>query len=303
MHLRLRQHHRQAIWAYIFLAPVLIFFALFVIYPVLRAFQYSLYRWLLGVPNRQFVGIDNYRRLFTDDPLFLTSIWNTVRFTVGTLVPTIALALGLALIFNRPDLRARGLFRTIYFIPVVSSLVAVGFIWRWLLEPSFGLVNFLLRLVDIKGPGWLASPTWAMPGIMLMSVWRDVGFYMVIFLAGLQTIPRDFQEAAMVDGANAWQRFWKITIPLLNPTLVFATVIGIINGLQLFTQVYVMTASGGTLPGGPLNTTRPIVLHIVEAAFRSQNIGYASAAAFILFIMILVCALIQLRLVERPFEY
>jgi multiple sugar transport system permease protein len=142
-----------------------------------------------------------------------------------------------------------------------------------------------------------------MPGIMIMSVWRDVGFYMVIFLAGLQTIPRDFQEAAMVDGANVWQRFWKITIPLLNPTLVFATVIGIINGLQLFTQVYVMTASGGTLPGGPLNTTRPIVLHIVEAAFRSQNIGYASAAAFILFIMILVCALIQLRLVERPFEY
>lgn len=300
---RLRQSQRLALWAYLFLLPALIFFAVFVIYPVLRALQYSFYDWPLGVPNKTFIGIENYRRLLTEDKVFLTAVWNTFYFTFGTLIPTILLSLGLALILNRPALKARGLFRTIYFIPVVSSLVAVGFVWRWLFEPSFGFVNYLLRLIHLKGPGWLASPEWAMPAIIIMSVWRDLGFYTVIFLAGLQTIPRDFVEAAMVDGATGWQRFWKIILPLLNPTIVFSAVIGVINGLQLFTQVYVMTASGGSLPGGPLNSTRPIVLHIVEAAFRSQNMGYASAGAFVLFIMILIFALLQIRLVERPFEY
>ena len=288
MRLRLTPSRRQALWAYVFLLPVLVFFAVFFIYPVLRAFQYSFYYWPFGVPEKEFLGLENYRKLFAEDKIFLISIWNTVRFTAGTLLPTLALALGLALILNQSWLKGRALFRTIYFLPVVSSLVAVGFVWRWLLEPSFGLVNYLLRLIYIKGPGWLASPTWALPGIMLMSLWRDLGFYMVIFLAGLQTIPRELHEAATVDGANAWQRFWKITLPLLNPTIVFATVIGIIGGLQLFTAVYVMTSSTTLLPGGPLNSTRPMVLHIVESAFRSQNIGYASAAAFVLFVMILI---------------
>lgn len=303
MRLRLTPGRRQTLWAYVFLLPAVIFFAVLFVVPVLRAFQYSFYYWPLGVPDKQFLGLENYRRLFTEDKVFLISIWNTVRYTAGTMVPTLILALGLALILNQPVLKFRGLFRTVYFIPVVSSLVAVGFVWRWLLEPSFGLVNYLLRLVHLQGPGWLASPTWAMPGIMLMSVWRDLGFYMVIFLAGLQTIPRELHEAAMVDGANAWQRFWRITLPLLNPTIVFSAVIGVIGGLQLFTAVYVMTGSTTLLPGGPLNSTRPMVLHIVESAFRSQNIGYASAAAFVLFVMILAFAVLQIRLVERPFEY
>lgn len=303
MHLHLKQSQRQALWAYIFLLPALLFFAVFVVYPVLRALQFSLYDWLLGAPQKTFVGLDNYKKLFTQDPIFLIAIWNTLRFTLGTVIPTIALALAVALILNRPGIKARGLFRTMYFMPVISSLVAVGFVWRWLLEPSFGLVNYILGIFHIPGPGWLASPTWALPGIMLMSVWRDLGYYMVIFLAGLQTIPRDYHEAAMVDGANAWQRFWNITLPLLNPTIVFTAVIGVIGGLQLFTQVYVMTGSTTLLPGGPLNSTRSIVLHIFEVAFRAQNIGYASAAAFVLFVMILVFSLVQIRLVERPFEY
>lgn len=302
MPLQLKPGQRQAIWAYLFLAPALLFFVVFFIYPVLRALQFSFYYWPLGAPAKEFLGLANYVKLFTEDKIFLISIWNTLRFTGGTLVPTLGLALILALILNQP-LRARGLFRTIYFIPVVSSLVAVGFVWRWLLEPSFGLVNYLLRLIGLKGPGWLASPDWAMPGIMLMSIWRDLGFYTVIFLAGLQTIPREFYEAAMVDGANAWQRFWKITLPLLNPTIVFSAVIAVISGLQLFTAVYVMTGSITFLPGGPLNSTRPMVLHIVEAAFRYQEIGYASAAAFVLFFMTLAFSLLQIRLIERPFEY
>lgn len=194
------------------------------------------------------------------------------------------------------------MFRTIYFLPVISSWVVVGFVWRWLLEPSFGVVNYILRLVHIHGPGWLANPSWALPGVMLMSIWRNLGFYMILFLIGLQTIPREFREAAMVDGATAWQRFWRITLPLLNPTIVFAAVIGVINGLQLFTQVYVMTG-GAVLPGGPLDSTHSVVLYIVDSAFRSQNIGCASAAATILFALILTFALLQLRLTERSFDY
>ena len=301
---RFRPRRRQELWAYIFLSPALLFFAVFVVYPTLRSLQYSLYDWPLGVPTKTFVGLENFRRLLTEDRIFLISVWNTALFTVGTLVPTLGLALVLALILNHPLLKARGFFRTVYFLPVVVSLVAVGFVWRWLLEPSFGPVNSIFRVVGLQGPGWLASPTWALPGIMLMSVWRDLGFYMVIFLAGLQTIPRGYHEAAMVDGANVWTRFWRVTLPLLNPTIVFAAVIAVINGLQLFTAVYVMTAgAGGALPGGPLNSTRSVVLHIVEAAFRSQNMGYASAAAFILFVIIMIFALVQVRLIEKPFEY
>lgn len=299
---RWRPRSRQTLWAYVFLAPALLFFAVFVIYPTLRSFQYSLYDWPLGVPTKTFVGLDNYRRLLTDDPVFLTAVWNTVRFTAGTLIPTLAIALLLALALNHPALRLRGLFRTVYFLPFVLSLVAVGFVWRWMLEPTFGPVNFVFRLFGVQGPGWLASPTWALPGVMLMSVWRDVGFYMVIFLAGLQTIPASFHEAAKIDGANAWARFWRVTLPLLNPTLVFASVIAVINGLQLYTAVYVMTGRSG-IYGGPLNSTRSVVLDIVETAFRSLNMGYASAAVFLLFLVILLFSLLQIRLLDRPFEY
>jgi multiple sugar transport system permease protein len=303
MQIRLTPGRRQTLWAYLFLTPALVFFVVFIVYPVLRTFQFSLYEWLLGVPEKTFVGWGNYRELLTEDAIFLQSIYNTLRFTAGTVLPTLALALGIALLLNQKALRGQGLFRTIYFVPVVSSLVAVAFVWRWLLEPSFGLINTLLRFIGIKGPGWLASPEWALPGIMLMSIWRDLGFYVVVFLAGLQTIPQELYEAAMVDGASPWQRFWNITLPLLNSAIVFAAVIGVISGLQLFAPVYVMTGSASKVPGGPSYSTRPIVLHIVQAAFRSLDLGYASAAAFILFALIFVFTLLQIRLIERPFEY
>jgi len=293
---------KQTIWAYVFLAPSLLFFAVFVIYPTIRSFQYSLFDWPLGVPQKTFVGFENYRRLLTDDPVFMTSVWNTVRFTIGTTVPTLVIALLLAMALNHPQLKLRGLFRTVYFLPFVLSLVAVGFVWRWMLEPTFGPVNAVFRSFGIQGPGWLASQTWALPGVMLMSIWRDTGFYMVIFLAGLQTIPAAFHEAAMIDGASPWHRFWKVTLPLLNPTIVFASVIAVINGLQLYTAVYVMTGKSG-IYGGPLNSTRSVVLQIVETAFRSLNMGYASAAVFLLFLAILGLSLLQIRVLDRPFEY
>lgn len=300
--MRITQQQRHALWAWFFLAPALLFFAVFIIWPLIRALQYSLYDWPLGAPTKTFIGFANYQRLIFNDPIFHQSIWNTLRFTVGTIIPTQIIALLVALLLNQARLYGRGFFRTVYFIPVVSSLVAVGFVWRWLLEPSFGLVNFLLRSVGLPGPGWLANPTWALPGVMLMTIWRDIGFYMVIFLAGLQTIPRMYYEAAEIDGANRWESFWNVTLPLLNSTIVLSTVIGVINGLQVFTSIYVMTGSGSVLPGGPLNSTRTMVLHIIEAAFRSSMMGYASAAAFILFLMILIFAYIQIRLTERDVD-
>ena len=293
---------QQAKWAYLFLAPALILFTVTVLYPMVRAIQYSLHQWPLGAP-KTFVGLQNYRRLLLDDPGFRESVQVTLTFTVLSVLPTIALALGVAVLLNDHVIRLRGPFRTIYFVPVVTSLVAVGFVWRALLEPSFGLVNTVIRWLGLPGPGWLADPDWALNGIVLMTVWRDLGFYMVIFLAGLQAIPRDVTDAATMDGANAWQRFRHVTMPLLNPSILLVTVIGVINGLQLFTQVYVMTGSAQQLPGGPLGSTRSVVLYVVEQTFRPLEMGYGSAAAILLFAIIMVVTLVQFRLIQRKFEY
>jgi len=295
-----RRH--QTRWAYLFLAPALLLFALTVFYPMLRALQYSLFEWPLG-GVKTFVGLGNYRRLLLDDGSFRQSLEVTLYFTVLSVLPTIVLALFAAALLNGSRLRLRGLFRTIYFVPVVTSLVAVGYVWRALLEPSFGLVNTVIGWFGVTGPGWLADPSWALDGIVLMTVWRDLGFYMVIFLAGLQAIPREVTDAARIDGAGAWGRFRHVTLPLLNPSIVLAAVIGVINGLQLFTQVYVMTGSAQQLPGGPLGSTRSVVLYVVEQTFRPLEMGYGSAAAFVLFILIMIVTLIQFRLIQRKFEY
>ncbi|MEO6122434.1 MAG: sugar ABC transporter permease [Ilumatobacteraceae bacterium] len=294
---------RQARWAYVFLSPAILLFLLTVIYPMLRSLQYSFFKWPLGNAKKTFLGFDNYKKLLFDDDLFHTSVKNTLHFTILTVIPTIAIALGLALLLNSKRLRGRGVFRTIYFIPVVTSLVAVSFVWRWLLEPTFGLVNTALGWIGIDGPGWLADPSWALQGVMGMTIWRDVGYYMVIFLAGLQTIPKEIHEAASIDGANAWQRFRRVTFPLLNPSIVLAAIIGVIYGLQLFTQVYVMTGTPSKLPGGPLNSTTSVVLFIVQQAFRPLEMGYSSAAAILLFFLIMIVTLVQLKVVQRKFEY
>ena len=294
---------RQAVWAYIFLAPALALFGLTVVYPMVRSVQFSFYKWPLGSAPKTWVGLQNYRTLIADDSNFHQSLRNTLVFTILTVVPTLAIALGMAMVLNSPRLRGRGVYRTIYFIPVVTSLVAVSYVWRWMLEPSFGIINGSLRKVGIKGPGWLADPDWAMNGVIMMTIWRDVGYYMVIFLAGLQTIPRDILEAAKVDGAGTWQRFRRVTFPLLNPSILLAGIVGVIYGLQLFTQVYVMTGSPSKPPGGPLGSTTSVVLYIVQQAFRPLEMGYASAAAILLFMLIMMVTIAQLKLVQRRFDY
>ncbi len=301
--MRLKPRQRQAIWAYVFLTPTLILFALIVIYPFLYAFYLSLQEW--GVfGDTYFVGLQNYRDML-NDPLFWKSLGNTFKWTVGVVPATIIIALLVALILNSQRVKARGAFRTIYFVPVVTNMVAAAFVWRWLFEPTFGVVNYILERLGLPGPGWLASTKWALPAMMVVGIWKQIGFAMVIFLAGLQTIPRDIVEAARIDGATGWQVFSRITLPLLNPTVVFVAVMMVINALRVFTIPYVMSAGGFTygVPGGPLDSTRVFVIHIYDLGFRRFQLGYASANAFALLILIMAATLFQMKVLERPFEY
>jgi len=301
--MRLKPRQRQAIWAYVFLTPTLILFALIVIYPFLYAFYLSLQEW--GVfGDTYFVGLQNYRDML-NDPLFWKSLSNTFKWTVGVVPATIIIALLVALILNSQRVKARGAFRTIYFVPVVTNMVAAAFVWRWLFEPTFGVVNYILERLGLPGPGWLASTKWALAAMMVVGIWKQIGFAMVIFLAGLQTIPRDIVEAARIDGATGWQVFSRITLPLLNPTVVFVAVMMVINALRVFTIPYVMSAGGFTygVPGGPLDSTRVFVIHIYDLGFRRFQLGYASANAFALLILIMAATLFQMKVLERPFEY
>ena len=297
-----RRRTLEVLWAYTFLAPALIFFLVLVVWPMIHALIISFHKWWLLPSEKPFVGIANYAAALRD-PLTLKSLKVTLLYTVAVVPIGGALSLGLALILNNRQIRALGFFRTVYFIPVITTWAAVGFIWRWLFEPSFGLVNTALGLLGVTGPGWLVSPNWALPAIIMTSIWKGMGYNMVIFLAGLQNVPRQYYEAAQIDGANIWQCFWKITLPLLNAVLVFVIVTSIISSFQVFTPIIIMTKVGGAGAGGPLDTTRVLVYHIYDLAFRRGNVGFASAVAFILFAMVMIVTVIHLRLVQREVEY
>lgn len=291
------------VWGCIFLAPALALFAVILVYPLLYALWLGFYDWpVFG--ERTFVGLGNYTRMLSD-PLFRKSLVNTVCWTCCVVPATVVISLAVALLLEAKFLKGRSLFRTIYFIPVVTSVVGAAFAWKWLFEPTFGVINWLLGLIGIRGPGWLASTTWALPAMMAVGVWKQVGFAMVIFLAGLQTIPKELKEAATVDGASSSQQFFRVILPLLNPTVVLVLVMLVINAFRVFTIPYVMSAGGFTwaTPGGPLDSTRVLVLHIYDLAFSKFQVGYASATAFVLLVIIMMVTIIQIKLVQRPFEY
>lgn len=293
----------RILWAYIFLLPTLVIFVFIVIYPFLYAFWMSLHAWP-AFGAKQFIGLENYARML-QDPVFWQSLKVVFIWTLGVVPSIIITSLGLAIALNAKWLRGKSIFRTIYFVPVVTSMVASGFVWRWLFEPTFGVVNYALRSLGLPGPGWLATTTWSLPAVMVVGVWKQIGYAMVIFLAGLQTIPKEFTEAGEIDGASPFQVFRHITMPLLNPTIVFVVVILVIHAFGVFTIPYVMTAGGFTygVPGGPLNSTRVFVIHIYDLAFRKFNMGYGSANAFVLLLLIMVVTLIQLKVIQRRFEY
>jgi multiple sugar transport system permease protein len=277
-----------------FLAPSLVPLLLFMIGPMLSSIGLSFLSWDLLSPAR-WVGLSNYRTLIHDG-LFHSALLHTLYFIGGYLPLTFLGGLGLALALNQ---RLKGIawVRTIYFLPVVTSWVVVSLVWEWLLNPQFGMVNRLLSLVGIHGPGWLLDPHWAMPGIIVASAWKDLGFTMVIFLAGLQAIPEDYYEAAALDGAGRWSRFRNVTLPLLSPASFFVVVITLINNFQVFDQVQVMTQ------GGPANSTTVVVQQIFQNAFRYSRMGYAAAMSWALFAVILVVTVVQLRLQKRWVVY
>jgi multiple sugar transport system permease protein len=284
--------------------PLMIFYAIFLIFPMSYSLVMSFFDWNLAsmIQTPKFIGFENYSNALFDDTLFWLSMRNTIYYAALSIPLGLVSALVLAVLINNRK-HFRSYFRTAYFLPVLTSMVAAGIIWRWLYQPHFGLVNTMLRMISdttgfiISEPRWLLDPNLAMPAIAIMSVWKGVGYTMIIFLAGLQGIPDTYYEAAEVDGANGWQSFRYLTLPLLRPAMVFVLVTGLIGALQAFTAMYVMTQ------GGPVNSTRTIVYVLYDQAFRMFRFGYASSIAFLLFIVILIFTLVQVRFLKVEWEY
>lgn len=268
----------------VFLLPSLLPLLAFVIGPMISAGWTSLHSWNLIGPM-QWVGLDNYVFLL-GDPATRDAFLHTVYYIVGYLPLVYVGGLALALALNT-RLRGRALLRGVYFLPVITSWVVVALVWRWLLSPSNGVVNTVLAWFGVEGPGWWADPAWAMPSIIIASAWKDLGFVMVILLAGLQSINPDLYEAAELDGAGWWARLRRITLPLLSPSTFFVIVLSLINGFQVFDQVYVMTG------GGPNDASRVVVQQVYDLTFRYGQAGMASALSWLLFFVILVITLIQ----------
>jgi multiple sugar transport system permease protein len=285
---------RNRAWVVFFLAPSAIPLVVFTLVPMLSSVWVSLHRWNLISPM-EWVGLGNYTGLLTD-PSTVSVFTHTLLYVAGYLPLVYAGGLGLALALNQ-QLRGRSFFRAAYFLPVVTSWVVVALVWKWLLNPTNGLVNHLLGAVGLPQPGWWTDPQWALPAVILSSAWKDLGFVMVILLAGLQAIPADILEAARADGANNWQRFWRITLPLLSPSTFFVVVISLINGFQVFDQVYVMTK------GGPAGSSQVVVGQIYDLTFRYGRAGEASALSWILFVLILVITAVQIRGQRRWVHY
>lgn len=281
-----------ALSAWAFLLPALLLIAVFFFLPVLAALLLSFTDfdiYALGDLNRlRFIGFNNYLNLL-QSPLFWTALGNTAYFVIVGGPLSVAVSLGAALLVNSRLIHFPGLFRTAFFLPVVTTLVAVAVVWRYLYHPRYGLLNYGLSLFGIEAIDWLGDPDWAMPAIILMAVWKNFGFNMIIFIAGLQNIPVQLYEAARIDGASAWAQFRHITLPMLAPTFLFVALMTMIGYFQVFAEPYVMTQ------GGPANRTLSIVLLMYEEGFRWWNIGYASATAFVLFVLILAGTLLQLK--------
>lgn len=271
---------------------------MFSVVPIFGAFAVSLLEWDILTPPK-FVGLANYAKLWGElvhGETLRVVLVNTLYFTAGTVPLSMAVSLGIATLLNR-KLWGVAAFRVIYFLPTVTSIVALSIIWRLMYNPEYGLINRVLGLAVTHPPGWLADPNWAMPAIILMSVWTGIGYNAVLYLAGLQGVGASYLEAARIDGANAWQTFRHVTWPLLSPTTLFIFTMSVIGGFQVFTQIYMMTA------GKPTPQTSVYVYHVYTEAFTSFHLGYASALAFVLFLIILSVTLLQLSITKRWVHY
>ncbi len=294
---------RRSVWrrgrngpaALLFLSPTLIVFSVFVVFPVLFSFFLSFQKWNMFSAERSFVGLENYSRILGSAEFWMV-LKNTLVYTVGTVPLNMALALATAYVLNRRII-GKKLVRTMLFAPVVMSSVAAAVIWRWVYEPRFGLLNYCLGWFGIAPINWLNDPTAAMFALIVMGVWKTFGVNMVLFSAGLQGIPDHYYEAAEIDGAGRWAKFWRITIPLLSPTTFFILVMSIIGSFQVFDAVYVLTS------GGPLGSTKVLVFYLYEHAFKFFEMGYASAVAYLMFAIIFAVTMLQVKYLRGSIHY
>ena len=296
---RMRRH--ELLLGYAYISPWLIGFLLLTAGPMIVSLYLSGTSWTMLTPPAP-VGFANYATVLTDDPLFAVSLRNTLYYVLLSVPLGIMVSLGLALLLDQ-KVKGVGLFRTAFFLPSITNMVAVSMLWLWVFNPEYGLLNALLGLFGIQGPLWLQSEAWAKPSLILMSLW-GVGGTMMVFLAALQGIPQDLYEAAELDGAGSGRRFLHITLPMISPAMLFNLVVGIIGSFQVFTQAYVMTgtAQPGS-EGGPNNATLFVVIYLYKKAFQEFRMGYASALAWVLFFIILAATIFQMRMAKRWVHY
>jgi len=309
---------RFQITPYLFILPALAIVVVFRLLPILQAARMSLYRWSIA-GALEFIGLRNYLRIFID-PKFYQSLGNTFWYVLGVVPVTIVLALVFAQLLNRP-IKGRGIFRTIYYLPMVTSIVAISVVWKWIFNPDRGLVNALLGVFGVHGLKWLndsrgffeillsplgihvsgfwAGPSLALVALIVMAVWYSLGYCIVIILASLQNVPRPYYEAARIDGAKGWRLFRHVTLPIISPAVFFLLVTQSIVAFNAFTPVYVMTQPAG----GPLGSTSLVVYYLYEQSFRLWNLGYANAIAFVLFILIFILTRVQKRFLEQRVYY
>ena len=284
---------KNVLISYLFMAPALVGILIFVVMPTFLGVYYSFTDYDI-VNSPRLIGLANYRELFRD-PIFRVALINVIKFVI-ILVPAQTIAgLSLALLVNQ-KIKMKSLFSSVYFIPVVSSMIVAAVLWKFIFDPMQGPLNRILALLGVEGPLWLFSPDWALPAICIMMIWQSAAYYMVIFWAGLQNIPAQLEEAAKVDGANRWRIFWRITLPLLLPTTVFVIILNLISVFRIFDQVWVMTF------GGPGYSTMTVVMYLYQAAFRRLSMGYGASIGCVLFVIIFVVTLFSIVIMRKGFE-
>ena len=282
--------HREKLAGFMFSLPGILFFGIFSLYPLLNSFWVSLFEYDI-VSKKEWVGLQNYRVIFNDSN-FIEAVGHTVYFVLGSMIPILVLSLFFAVLLNAP-IRLKTVYRALMFLPVIISEVIASVVWMLIFHHDGPLNLALGWLFGIEPLKWLDSSKWAMPAIIILTIWYRLGYYVVLFLSGLQSIPPDYYEAAMVDGAGVWRRFWSVTLPLLKPTIAFATTIALIQGVTIFIPISLLTG------GGPGNSTTVVSLMIYQTGFTYMEMGKAAAMSVVLFLGIMLITVIQLRFVFR----
>jgi len=296
----LQQLNKQKI-SYLFIALPFTLFFIFQLAPLFISFLLSFTKYDV-VHAPKFVGLANYKAIILNDSLFWKALGNTCLYVVGVVPVGVILSLLLAVAIDQ-KIKFKNFFKSIFFLPTVTAIVAVSVIWKWLYAgEKYGLINFFLMKFGIQPIDWLASPTWTLPAIIIMSIWAGLGYSMILFLTGLQTIPEVMYEAAEIDGAGFWTKFFHVTLPLLKPTIVFVTMMSFIFSFQVFEQVYIMTGGQGGI-GGVLNSALTIVAYLYDKGFQKFQMGYASALAYIIFFCIFMLTMINKRLMRTNVDY